>query len=860
VDRSDIRNLARVVSALACLLASAGPGGADAPPPDPAPADSAVAPGPALGPPTARIRTRGDRFELLRDGVAVPFTIRGVNLGAGAPGFFPGEFGFTVEDYRRYLRFARDLHANAVRVYTLHPPDFYQALREENLAHPDRPLWLFQGVWTELPESNDLWDEPFTRDFEREIGLVMDAVHGAAELAPRPGHAAGRYTADVSPWLAGWLLGREWEPFAVRETERRHPGAHSYRGVSFEVGEGSAMEVWLARVCDFVVERERARYGLAHAVSFVSWPTLDVMSHPTESEPGGREAEHDEDAYAVDPTRIRPTREPGIESGYLGFYATYHVYPYYPDFLNLDPTYSAHRDRHGACNYAGYLADLKAHTPGLPLLVGEYGVPTSRGISHLQPQGLHHGGASDREQGAQIARLLEDIEEAGCAGSLLFALVDEWFKTNWLLGRTERPRDRDPLWHNLLDPEEGFGLIAFDPPARIRVDGAVADWQGIEPYARAPRRGRATAAPAPPPMARALYVTSDATRLYLRLDVDPAGLRGRTPTFGIALDVLDPRRGDMRLPFPLDATWSRGAEFVLIVEPGRRSGNPAPRASLFADRAMNWSEFGRLREGAGLVLHPAPLRPTANEDGLYAPLIVNTNRERISRDGRVYPGHDLDWGRLAHGRDARGPRGAPDDSIRDDPPGAEWWLDRERGVIEIALPWGLLNVGDPSRHAVLDDRPETDEVETTATRGIGLLVWATRAAGVRADSLGPTREGARPARRAETRFLGPPGTRQHVVGTQVVVTSPDSISYLWNGWERPITVERVKRSAEIVRAAFKEMGSREPQTTREFNAFQHDAAVQTRPREPARRRRPHRPGGRARRPGAGSRVPVPGPR
>ena len=137
--------------------------------------------------------------------------------------------------------------------------------------------------------------------------------------------------------------------------------------------------------------------------------------------------------------------------------------------MNLDPGYAHYRDKHGACNYAGYLADLKAHTKGLPLLIGEFGVPTSRGVAHLQPQGLNHGGMSEEEQGKADVRLLEDLQATGCAGGLLFSLFDEWFKVNWLVARGEEPRERDPLWHNLLDPEENYGLLGFDPPSTVRV-------------------------------------------------------------------------------------------------------------------------------------------------------------------------------------------------------------------------------------------------------------------------------------------------------------------------------------------------------------------------------------------------------
>ena len=752
--------------------------------------------------PSRYVRARGDRFEVVAGPSVRPLFIRGVNLGAAPPGHFPGEFAITKADYVRWLRFARALHANAIRVYALHPPALYQALKEENDAHPRDPIWLFQEVWTELPDGNDFWDAAFTRGFESEIRSAVDAIHGNAVLAPRPGHASGRYTVDVSPYLAGWLLGREWEPYAVRVTERRHPGTTSFRGTFFAVESGTPMECWLGKELDLAATYEAERYGLARAVSFVNWPTLDVMRHPTEYEAGGHQAEHDEDAFSVDPTRIRPVRAASPRQRTLGYFANYHVYPYYPDFMNLDPGYSAFRDEHGRCNYAGYLTDLKAHTRGLPLLIGELGVPTSRGIAHQQPQGIDHGGMSEEEQGRDDVRLLEDLERTGCAGGILFALYDEWFKVNWLVMRDEQPRERDPIWHNLLDPEENYGLLGFDPPPAIRMDGSVADWAGIAPYASDPS-GR---------FLRALYVTSDPNRLYLRLDLAP----GDPIDIGIALDMLDPGRGDHRLPRPLNATWSRGAEFVLILDPGEAGGRgiraEPPRAELFIDAAMNYSRWARVLAKGRATPHTAPLRPVANEDGRYLPLVIETNRERVSRSGVFYPAQHLDWGRLQPGREpareSTWPGAAPCFPYD---PHADWtFADLGNGTraIEIAIPWGLLNVGDPSSRSVLDDKPGTSEIEVTRTSGIGLLAWATKTFTFRADSTGPSRGGARVASR-DVQLLGAPGTTQSIVGQEIRVSSPEPRSYLWNGWEMPMISERVKKSARFIRESFEGMDARD---------------------------------------------------
>jgi len=762
------------------------------------------------------VRARGDEFEIVTGDASRPMFVRGVNLGAGAPGRFPGEFAFGKEDYRRYLRFARELKANAIRVYALHPPAFYEALQEENDAHPDHPIWLFQEVWTELPDRNDFWDRSFLGGFEEEIRLTIDAVHGNANVRPRPGHASGRYGADVSRYVAGWLLGREWEPYAVRVTEARHPESTRFRGKYFAVDEGTAMETWLARLCDLAASYEGGRYGMARAVSFVNWPTLDVMRHPTEYERGGVESEHDEDAYQVDPTHIRPIREVSPGAGFLGYFANYHVYPYYPDFMNLDPGYAAHRDRHGACNYAGYLADLKAHTKGLPLLIGEFGVPTSRGVAHLQPQGIHHGGASEIEQGERDVRLLQDIEDAGCAGSLLFAVFDEWFKVNWLVWKMETPRDRDPLWLNLMDAEENYGLIGFNPPPRIHVDGQTSDWAGIAPYAAARESDKGA------PL-RALYVTSDQERLYLRLDLAAGASNGDWKAFGVSLDVLDPERGDHRLPPPLQATWNRGAEFVLVIEPGAPGGPGARRgakAELFIDESMNWSGWARLRAGRGFTANAAPFRPVLNQDGRYVPLLIETNRERVSRSGKVYPAQLLSIGRLSYGREPAPARPWPGaDSAFAYDPHAEWCLDDGGRVIEVAMPWGLLNIGDPSTRSVVDDKSATRGTECAPTAGIGLLGWATASPGFSADSLGPTRGGGiRPARPEESHFIGPEGTSQIVVGNEIRVSTPNGGNYVWNGWNQPITKERVKLSATFVKQAFGEMEFREQRRSKELDA------------------------------------------
>ncbi len=68
--------------------------------------------------------------------------LKGVNMGIAKPGHFPGETAITKEEYFRWFKQIGAMHANAVRVYTIHPPAFYEAFYEYNEI-AEQPLYLF---------------------------------------------------------------------------------------------------------------------------------------------------------------------------------------------------------------------------------------------------------------------------------------------------------------------------------------------------------------------------------------------------------------------------------------------------------------------------------------------------------------------------------------------------------------------------------------------------------------------------------------------------------------------------------------------------------------------------------------------
>ncbi|MDQ3222461.1 MAG: tetratricopeptide repeat protein, partial [Gemmatimonadota bacterium] len=348
-------------------------------------------------------RTSGRGFEVAAPEGWRPFYLQGVNLGVALPGRYPSEFPTDSARYGGWLDTLTAMHANTLRVYTILPPAFYRALRGWNETHPERSLWLVHGVWTELPPNDDFDDGGWKGEFQAEMRRVVDVVHGAATVSPRTGHAAGRYDADVSRWTLAYIIGREWEPFAVRAFDKGKPRG-SYSGRYLRVRQGPAMDLWMGQQCDYMLAYEADSYNALRPIAYTNWPTLDPLSHPTEATTAqearwrlrsgrksvAKKSEYENDAISLDANLVEPT-----PANPAGWFASYHAYPYYPDFIMLDPGYRKARSSEGRSSYFGYLGELVRYHEGMPTVISEYGVPSSRGTAGAQQVGKEGAAQSE---------------------------------------------------------------------------------------------------------------------------------------------------------------------------------------------------------------------------------------------------------------------------------------------------------------------------------------------------------------------------------------------------------------------------------------------------------------------------------
>ena len=627
-------------------------------------------------------RVQGSYIAAARDRKFVSSFWPGVNLGSTIPGSQPGELAASRDDYDRWLKGMGDLGARVVRVYTISRPVFYDAVLDYNANHPQAPVFVLHGIW--LPDEEDfyatgnIYTPAVTNSFDAEIEDAVRVVHGDATLPERPGHASGTYQSDISKWLLGWSAGIEWDPTATHSTDMKNAGINPYVGRYITAtSKATPMESWLAARLDHLANQEAQR-GWSRPLTFTNWVTCDPLK-PHRYEPPDKE-----NLVTIDAKHLAATdRWPG------GFFASYHVYPYYPEFLRLTPTYQQYRrPSDGVIDpYSGYLHQLRAHHGDQAVMITEFGVPTGPGIAHLGALGRNQGHHSEQQQGEIDARLARNIHEEKYAGAIVFEWIDEWFKFTWNTQELELPGDRRQMWHNVYTNEAQFGLVAAEPGEKetiVRLDGDGSEWEhnGSQVIATSDRS------------VREVRAVNDEAYLYLRLRLADESVltNGRIV---VGLDVRDGgNRGLPGLPGVMPS-----ADVAVELGPGR--------TGRFLQ--AGWSEPTRIYYGLGLhMFHVDPAQLEANSGAWVTPLQILNKPETVPATGERVAVELFDQSKVVW---------------TDNPHDVLAFAAGKGTIIELRLPYMLLGFSDPSSHKLFIQRAD-GKVETTDFKRVGIGIYA----------------------------------------------------------------------------------------------------------------------------------------
>lgn len=736
---------ARAAAVALCLIVAAGCGtGA----PEPA----------SVGGVKLLSRTQGRYFEVYGDGRWRRHIIKGVDIGATVPGKWFGEVPIDYDTAAGWFEDISAMNANTVLVYTLLKPGFYRALEDFNEGHPGGELMLIQQFWpNDEKDFNNNYRADYVAEYKREIELGIDALNGNADIPARKGKAWGEYDSNAMPYVLGFLVGREVIMEEARDTDRANPGKTGYDGRYVKTTKpASATECWYAEMADHAQAYSTRKYGWQAPVGYVSWPTLDPIDHPTERTPNLPRANEADDSQVLDPRHILPG--PATKAGIFG---SFHIYPYYPEFMYREPAYADYRDEYGVLRYGGYLKDFMSVLPAYPQIIGEFGLPTSLNMSHMQPEGFSQGEIDEQEQGRLLARLYRAILREGYAGGLIFEWADEWSKRNWVYRPYLIPFDRHALWHNVMDPEQCFGLMEFEPDRQPFGGNMKKVWSGT---AASGRGG--------PGAVKSMYAYGNAEFLFMAVEFTGKAGNELKPgadsdfELDIGIDTLGYSRGTNRMPVSGVPTLPSGITFLLRLN-SREGGSLLCRPdynranSLFTARPSTDDRF----EHVEFVINRAQ---QSEADGTYFPVIMTD--QSVLNYGDFNPAAK-DYRSTGH-----------------------WYIDRGGRRVMIRLPWQLIHSSDPS---------------------MGRMLSSTR------TDLPPGPAGLLDVKRDELGFIRTPGFLFYTATTdsgRLLDYQPRDGKgfdgrvkrYRWPTWVFPKTHERLKKSYPEIQSLYRNAESLVP--------------------------------------------------
>lgn len=580
-------------------------------------------------------------FQVLKDGNWESIIIKGVSLSNE----IPGESEISRKQYYSWFKSIGEMNANTIRAYTILSPDFYKALKQYNEKNQEK-IYLFQGVLIEediLNQSLDAFKLDNILPFKEDIKRTINVVHGNITLPERVGYPHGKYTADVSPYVMGWILGVEWYPYLVDNMNNNRLDKSEFNGEFVYTEDAKPFEYWLADIMDYTLSYEMKEYNWQRPISFVNSPSTDILDQKYEPL-------EQENIASINPNSIK------FKNNLCGYFASYNIYPYYPNFLNLDPKYTKHIDHRGkANNFAGYLRDLIS-SHNIPVLVSEFGIPSSRAMSYVNVHGWNKGFISEEEQGNILSNLFEDIIHEGYMGGIINAWEDTWL---------------NELWSNTQNPQEQLGLLSFDRN-KITIDGSKKDWRKnkVNPI-YSPNKKDVT-------NIKNIYMDNDEKYLYFAVEYKDLDLSDADTL--IFIDTL-PDQGNSNNPYNSNISTESGMEFIIRIND---KGNSKIIVDSYYD--SHYFQYGKLLD----IIPENPLFESKGNE-LYKPIKLALNKETIiSEIKQKMPFNDYETGILKQGN-------SNSDSL------ADYYINKKDNLMELRIPWGLLGFANPSEKEVIGD-------------------------------------------------------------------------------------------------------------------------------------------------------------
>lgn len=604
------------------------------------------------------------------------FTIQGVDVTASMPEHSATDFAADTSDYLRWFEAIGEMGANTIRALNIMDDDFYNALYTYNTSH-EKPLYLLQAIT--LPDEvnyggGDAWRDDYFGRFLSDGMKLVDIVHGRRILPKGQMSGSGSYRKDISPWVIGYLIGTEWNEDTIAYTNERKLYSGAYNGTYFSTGENAtAFEAMLAEVMDRIMAYESKKYKEQRMIGFINEPLVDPFEYRDDYEEilyKFMRAELEWKTYArqlgkysrLDAEHIKTENK-----NQAGTFAAYRLYDFCPEFYK----YFSDEQKEALAeiltgldtgrSYDGYLELLgQYHT--MPV-IGSFGFSTSRGIV----SDAYGGPLDETAQGQRLVQVYDDMKHAGFSGGFVTGWQDQWELRSW---NTAYAQDiaNNKLWKDVQTDAQSYGLMEFTA-SEIQIDGDKSEWSEED-----------------------VVSSVDGIRLSVRVDGEGLCLliegENVSENQNLYIPIDTTQSSGSRMSLSPELNFSRAADFLLCLQ-----GKTDSRLLVQARYESVRENF--LNEMTGE--NPFEEYPEADSPEFIPIRMALENRivlEKINYETytkRYLPAWET--GKLRHGNNH--PDSEDYDSLAD-----FCYGDR---MVEVRLPWALLNVSNPVYMQIHED-------------------------------------------------------------------------------------------------------------------------------------------------------------
>ena len=609
-----------------------------------------------------KVQTNGSRIELKdEEGKYEEWVIKGVDLNSSIPGHQLTEFAINEETYLRWFKWIQEMGANTIRIPGIMDDTFYNAFYSYNTQN-DEPLYLLQGISIiDYANNNrfDAYSKQFYEALKRDATTAIDIIHGKKNTFFNKDIGSSRYGKNISEWVLGYVLMAEWNADTIAYTNHNgHPTQYNGKYVK-TTSDATAFEVMIAEIFDSIITYESEWYGEQRLVSFMNSPLTDPFEYDIHyAKQLGKHTQLDAEHLIMK------------DIFKAGYFASYRVYEFCEDFYN----YFSPEQKSILGNalhigvedlvYDGYTKLLNNyHT--MPIVVS-YGFSSARGIDEGVP-------LSELEQGKSLMKAYEDFIATGSSGVIISSWQDSWGQSTWntsyatMLGNGH-------YWNDIQSSNQGKGLLSFDPgegESICYVDGDSSEWSKKD-----------------------IVMSYDHMQLSAKYDergiyllIEGEGVK-RDETIYIPIDTTDKTGSQSSSEYGIK--FDRDVDFLLVLD-----GQDNTR--LLVQKRYESIRANYSIETTGIDAYVEVPEEDTQE---FVPINMILNTQNLIPPDTTYEEVNeqlladvFETGKLHYGNG--NPASEKFDSLADFCYGDN--------VVEIRIPWQLLNFSDPSYMKIHDD-------------------------------------------------------------------------------------------------------------------------------------------------------------